>query len=77
MGKTFAEKIFAKKANKPEVRPGETVMITPDVLMTLDADAEIVYRFKQLGLKRVSIRSHCRVDGSLFSSFHGENGNAP
>jgi homoaconitate hydratase family protein len=53
MGKTFAEKIFAKKANKPEVRPGETVMITPDVLMTLDADAEIVYRFKQLGLKRV------------------------
>jgi len=53
MGKTFAEKIFAKKANKEEVFPGETVIITPDVLMTLDADAEIVYRFKELGLKRV------------------------
>ncbi len=53
MGRTFAEKIFAKKANRPEVRPGETVTVTPDVLMTLDADAEIVYRFKQLGVKRV------------------------
>ncbi len=53
MGKTFAEKIFAKKANRPEVYPGETLMITPDVLMTLDADAEIIYRFKQLGLKKV------------------------
>ncbi len=53
MGKTFAEKIFAKKANRPGIRPGETVVVTPDVLMTLDADAEIVYRFKQLGAKRV------------------------
>jgi 3-isopropylmalate/(R)-2-methylmalate dehydratase large subunit len=53
MGQTFAEKIFARKANRREVRPGETVTVTPDVLMTLDADAEIVYRFKQLGVKRV------------------------
>jgi len=53
MGKTFAEKIFAKKANRQEVSPGEILTITPDVLMTLDADAEIVYRFKQLGLKKV------------------------
>jgi 3-isopropylmalate/(R)-2-methylmalate dehydratase large subunit len=53
MGQTFAEKIFARKANRPEACPGETVTVTPDVLMTLDADAEIVYRFKQLGVKRV------------------------
>jgi 3-isopropylmalate/(R)-2-methylmalate dehydratase large subunit len=53
MGKTFAEKVFAKKTNRQEVSPGEIVTITPDVLMTLDADAEIVYRFKQLGMKKV------------------------
>jgi 3-isopropylmalate/(R)-2-methylmalate dehydratase large subunit len=53
MGKTFAEKIFARKSNRQEASPGEIVTITPDVLMTLDADAEIVYRFKQLGLKKV------------------------
>jgi 3-isopropylmalate/(R)-2-methylmalate dehydratase large subunit len=53
MGQTFAEKIFAKQANRAEIRPGETVTVTPDVLMTLDADAEIVYRFKQLGVQRL------------------------
>jgi len=53
MGKTFAEKIFAKKANRTEISPGEIVTITPDVIMTLDADAEIIYRFKQLGPRKV------------------------
>jgi homoaconitate hydratase family protein len=53
MGKTFAEKIFAKKANRPAVSPGDVLTITPDVLMTLDADAEVVYRFKQLGVSRL------------------------
>lgn len=53
MGKTFAEKIFAIKSNKREVSSGETVIISPDVVMTLDADAEIVYRFRQMGLKKV------------------------
>jgi 3-isopropylmalate/(R)-2-methylmalate dehydratase large subunit len=53
MGQTFAEKIFAKKAKVPKVMPGEIVTITPDVVMTLDADAEIMYRFQQLGLKKV------------------------
>jgi 3-isopropylmalate dehydratase large subunit len=53
MGQTFAEKIFAKMTDRREVRPGETVTIIPDVLMTLDADAEIVYRFRQLGVQRV------------------------
>lgn len=53
MGKTFAEKIFAKKTGKADVNPGDILDISPDVVMTLDADAEIVYRFKQLGLSTV------------------------
>ncbi len=53
MGRTFAEKIFAKKAKVPKVSPGEIVTLSPDVIMTLDADAEIMYRFQKLGMKRV------------------------
>ena len=53
MGQTFAEKIFAKKAKVSTVLPGEIVTVSPDVVMTLDADAEIMYRFQQLGLKKV------------------------
>ena len=53
MGNTFAEKIFAKKAGVSRVSPGEIVTISPDGIMTLDADAEIMYRFRQLGLKKV------------------------
>lgn len=64
MGKTFAEKIFSIKANKQDIVPGELVVISPDVLMTLDADAEIVYRFKQFGLEKVwgSDRIVCSLD---------------
>lgn len=64
MGKTFAEKIFATKANREEVVPGETVTVKPDVVMTLDADAEVFYRFKQLGLKKVwdAKRIVCSLD---------------
>jgi 3-isopropylmalate/(R)-2-methylmalate dehydratase large subunit len=53
MGQTFAEKIFAKKAKLPKVSPGEIVSLSPDVVMTLDADAEVMYRFQKLGLKKV------------------------
>ena len=53
MGQTFAEKIFAKKAQVSRITPGEIVTISPDVIMTLDADAEIMYRFQKLGLKKV------------------------
>ena len=53
MGQTFAEKIFAKKAKVAQVSPGEIVTLSPDVVMTLDADAEIMYRFQKLGLKKV------------------------
>jgi len=53
MGQTFAEKIFSQKAKVPRVSPGQIVSLSPDVIMTLDADAEIMYRFQKLGLKRV------------------------
>jgi 3-isopropylmalate/(R)-2-methylmalate dehydratase large subunit len=53
MGQTFAEKVFTKKAKLSKVSPGEIVSISPDALMTLDADAEIMYRFQKLGLKKV------------------------
>lgn len=64
MGMTFAEKIFAKKSKREKVYPGEIVTITPDVVMTLDADAEVIYRFKQLGLKKVWNANHivCYLD---------------
>ncbi len=53
MGKTFAEKIFAQKTGVAQVSPGDIVRLSPDVIMTLDADAEILYRFQELGLERV------------------------
>lgn len=53
MGKTFAEKIFALKAAGKQISPGDMVTITPDITMTLDADAEGFYRARQLGLKKV------------------------
>ena len=64
MGQTFAEKIFAKKAKVDKVSPGEIVTLSPDVVMTLDADAEIMYRFQQLGIKKVWVpeRIACFLD---------------
>jgi 3-isopropylmalate dehydratase large subunit len=53
VGMTFAEKIFARKTGRKIIRPGEIVSIRPDVIMTLDADAEIIYRFEELGLPKV------------------------
>jgi len=50
---TFAEKIFARKTGRDSIHPGEIVSIRPDVVMTLDADAEIIYRFEELGLPKV------------------------
>jgi 3-isopropylmalate dehydratase large subunit len=53
MGMTFAEKIFARKTGREIARPGEIFSVRPDVVMTLDADAEIIYRFEELGLSKV------------------------
>ena len=64
MGMTFAEKIFARKTGRQAVRPGEILSVRPDVIMTLDADAEIIIRFEELGLPAVwdADRIVCSLD---------------
>ena len=42
MGKTFAEKVLAKKAGLKEVRPGQIVTVRPDHLLSHDNTAAIV-----------------------------------
>jgi len=63
MGMTFAEKIFTARVGR-RVQPGEIVRIAPDVVMTLDADAEIIHRFQEMGLGKVrgAERIVCSLD---------------
>ena len=42
MGKTFAEKVLARKSGQPEVVPGQIVIVQPDHLLTHDNTAPIV-----------------------------------
>jgi homoaconitate hydratase family protein len=42
MGKTFAEKVLAKKSGQAEVVPGQIVIVEPDHLLTHDNTAAIV-----------------------------------
>ncbi|MCP4599933.1 MAG: 3-isopropylmalate dehydratase large subunit [Proteobacteria bacterium] len=42
MGKTFAEKVLAKKGGQTEVVPGQIVMVKPDHVLTHDNSAAIV-----------------------------------
>ena len=42
MGKTFAEKLLARKSGRNEVRPGEIVTVRPDHLLSHDNTAAIV-----------------------------------
>ena len=53
MGKTFAEKILARKAGLPEVVPGQIVEAVPDLGMSHDNTAAIRKIFGKLGLERV------------------------
>lgn len=53
MGKTFVEKILAKKAGKPSVVPGEIVVVKPDYVMSHDNSAAIYGKFRQIGASRV------------------------
>lgn len=53
MGKTFAEKILAIKSGKKDLIPGETVTISPDIVLSHDNTAAIIERFKQMGAKKV------------------------
>ncbi len=53
MGKTFAEKILARKSGKNEVKAGEIVTVQPDFVMSHDNSAAISKIFKSIGKKRV------------------------
>lgn len=53
MGKTFAEKILARKAGLTEVVPGQIVEVTPDLGMSHDNAAAIRRIFQKLGVDRV------------------------
>lgn len=47
MGKTFAEKVLAKKSGQSEVVPGQIVIVSPDHLLTHDNTAAIVGKIKE------------------------------
>jgi 3-isopropylmalate/(R)-2-methylmalate dehydratase large subunit len=53
MAHTFAEKILAKNAGLPEVRPGQVLDATPDVALSHDNTAAISRIFYSLGIERV------------------------
>jgi 3-isopropylmalate/(R)-2-methylmalate dehydratase large subunit len=53
MGKTFAEKILAAKADLDEVIPSQIVTVKPDYIMSHDNSAAISDKFKAIGLKKV------------------------
>ncbi|RME50380.1 MAG: 3-isopropylmalate dehydratase large subunit, partial [Caldilineae bacterium] len=53
MGKTFAEKILARKAGLESVRAGEVVDAVPDVILSHDNTAAIRKIFQSLGVTRV------------------------
>ncbi len=46
MGKTFAEKVLAKKAGLEEVIPGQIVIVKPDHLLTHDNTAPIISKIQ-------------------------------
>lgn len=53
MGKTFVEKILARKAGLAEVVPGQIVEVAPDLGMSHDNAAAIRRIFQKLGVERV------------------------
>ncbi|NOZ14246.1 MAG: 3-isopropylmalate dehydratase large subunit [Acidobacteria bacterium] len=61
MGKTFVEKILAKRAGKPAVVPGEIVVVKPDFVMSHDNSAAIYGKFKQIGSGRVFDREQVLI----------------
>jgi 3-isopropylmalate/(R)-2-methylmalate dehydratase large subunit len=66
LGKTFSEKILARKVGKSEVIPGEIVQVEPDIILSHDNTAAISATFRKMGAKRVKypdrlviILDHC------------------
>jgi len=54
MGKTFAEKILALKANLDETVPGQIVTVRPDKVLTHDNTSAIAKTFRKIGIDRVA-----------------------
>jgi 3-isopropylmalate/(R)-2-methylmalate dehydratase large subunit len=54
MGKTFAEKILARKAGLAETVPGQIVTVQPDKLLTHDNTSAIAKTFRKIGVERVA-----------------------
>lgn len=56
MGKTFAEKVLAKKSNQAEVVPGQIVIVEPDRMLTHDNTSAIIGKIgaelKEYGVAR-------------------------
>ena len=53
MAATFSEKVLARNAGRAQVRPGEVLDITPDVILSHDNSAAIISIFRQLPQQRV------------------------
>lgn len=54
MGRTFAEKILARKSGRQDARAGDIVYVEPDRLMSVSASNAIPIRyFRELGVDRV------------------------
>jgi 3-isopropylmalate/(R)-2-methylmalate dehydratase large subunit len=54
MGKTFAEKVLARKAGLEETEAGQIVTVRPDRLLTHDNTAAISKKFYKIGVERVA-----------------------
>ena len=53
MAATFSEKLLARNVGRAQVRPGEVLDITPDVILSHDNSAAIVRIFRQLSQQHV------------------------
>ncbi|MFC1744051.1 3-isopropylmalate dehydratase large subunit [Candidatus Riflebacteria bacterium] len=66
MGKTFSEKILARKCGQKEVTAGEIVTVEPDIILSHDNSAAISKTFAKMGAEKVKypnrlviILDHC------------------
>jgi 3-isopropylmalate/(R)-2-methylmalate dehydratase large subunit len=53
MGYTFAEKVLARNAGLPSVRPGQVIDVFPDLVLSHDNTAAIARIFREIGVEQV------------------------
>lgn len=53
MGHTFAEKVLARNAGLPSVRPGQVIDVYPDLVLSHDNTAAIMRIFYEIGVGKV------------------------